>query len=70
MPGRSFLENPALKENPGIRASISVEGSLGTMIWLLPHSFTQPSSRAQVPQLPLVLRQRRQGSHLPLTLAH
>ena len=28
-PGRSFLENPALKENPGIGASIGVEGSLG-----------------------------------------
>lgn len=42
MPGRSFLENPPLKENPGIGASISVEGSLGTMIWLLLHSLTQP----------------------------
>ena len=28
-PGRSFLKNPALKEKPGIGASIGVEGSLG-----------------------------------------
>ena len=42
MPGRSFLENPALSKKSGIGASISIEGSLGTMIWLLLHSFTQP----------------------------
>ena len=45
MPGRSFLENPALSENSGIGASISVEGSLGEMIWSLLHSFTQPRPR-------------------------
>ena len=29
MPGRSFFENPVLEKNPGIGASIGVEGSLG-----------------------------------------